>query len=87
MKNKFKPPYTHNYNDIDWCVCVRACEHLQVGKQHRWVRSVGLHVLHGIPLIDAVLVRGYTGLVVTNPCQKEASWVVIMAPGYLTCLM
>lgn len=45
---------------------------------------MGLHVLHGIPLVDAVLLRGDMGLVVTNPRQKEASWVVIMAPGYLT---
>lgn len=48
---------------------------------------MGLHVLHGIPLIDAVLLRGDMGLVITNPCQKETPWVVIMAPGNLTCFV
>lgn len=68
-------------------VCVYVYPHSQVSEKHRWVRTMGLDILHGIPLVDAVLLRGDVRLVVTNPRQKEASGVVIMAPGHLTCFV
>lgn len=48
---------------------------------------MGLHVSHGVPLIDAVLVGGHTALIVTDPGQEETARVVVMTPSHLANLM
>lgn len=46
-----------------------------------------LHVLHGVPLVDAVLVGRDPALVVADPGQKQAAGVVVMATGHLAGFM
>lgn len=58
-----------------------------ISEQHGWVCTVGLHVSHGVPLIDAVLVGGHTALIVTDPGQEETAGVVVMTSGYFANLM
>lgn len=48
---------------------------------------MGLHILHSIPLIDRGLVRVDVALIVTDPREEEAPWVVIVASCHLTRLM
>lgn len=58
-----------------------------IREEHRWVCAVGLHILHGVPLVDAGLIWGHPALVVTHPGQKEAAWEVVMTAGHFTGLM
>lgn len=43
--------------------------------------------MHSIPLIDRGLVGVDVALIVTDPREEEAPWVVIVASGHLTRLM
>lgn len=62
-----------------WSVCV----YLQVCEGNRRVCAVRLDVLHGVPLIYAQLVGGDLALVVADPGQEQAAWVVVMAACHL----
>lgn len=42
-----------------------------------------LDILHGVPLIYTQLVGGDLALVVADPGQEEAAWVVVMAASHL----
>lgn len=48
---------------------------------------MGLDVLHGVPLVDAQLIRGDPTLVVADPGHKQAAWVMVMAASNLTCFV
>lgn len=48
---------------------------------------MGLDILHGIPLVDRRLVGVDMALIVTDPREEEAPWVVIVAPCYLASFM
>lgn len=46
-----------------------------------------LHVLQSVPLVDTELVGGDPALVVADPGQKQAAWVVVVAAGHLACFV
>lgn len=48
---------------------------------------MGLHILHGVPFVDARLVRGDPALIVANPGEEQAAWEVVVTASHLTCLM
>lgn len=48
---------------------------------------MGLHVLHGIPLVDRRLVRVDVALIVTDPREEQTPWIVIVASCHFTSLM
>lgn len=48
---------------------------------------MGLHILHGVPLIDAHLVRGDPALIVADPGEEQTTWVVVVTTGHLACFM
>ena len=56
----------------------------QVCEEDGRIGTVRLDILHGVPFIDAELVGGDPALVVADPGQKQAAWVVVMAASYLT---
>lgn len=57
--------------------------YLQICEENRRVGTVWLDVLHGVPLVDTELVRCDPALVVADPGQKQAAWVVVMAASHL----
>lgn len=59
----------------------------QVCEEDGWIGTVRLHVLHGVPLVDTELVGCHPALVVADPGQKEAAWVVVMATSHLAGLV
>lgn len=61
----------------------RACLHSQVSEEDWGVGAVRLHVLHGVPLVDADLVGGDAALVVADPGQEQGARVVVVAAGNL----
>lgn len=73
------------------CICIRQVIHLllysQVCEENWWVGTVRLHILHGVPLVDTELVGWDPALVVADPGQKQAAWVVVMAAGHLACFV
>lgn len=46
-----------------------------------------MDVLHGVPLVDARLVRGDPALVVADPGQEQTAGVVVVTAGHLTRLV
>lgn len=46
-----------------------------------------MNVLHGVPLVDARLVRGDPALVVADPGQEQTAGEVVMATSHLTRLV
>lgn len=46
-----------------------------------------MDVLHGVPLVDADLVRGDLALVVADPGQEQTAGVVVVTAGHLTRLV
>lgn len=60
-----------------WCVYSQVCE--EDGR----IGTVRLDVLHGVPLVDAGLVGGHPALVVADPGQEQAAWVVVVAAGHI----
>lgn len=69
------------------CVCFDvvspALVYSQVCEKHGRLGTVRLHILQGIPLVDAELVGRDPALVVADPGQKQAAWVVVVAAGHL----
>lgn len=47
----------------------------------------GLQVGHGVPLVDAALLRGDAALVEGHPREGDAPWEVVEAAGHLACLV
>lgn len=43
---------------------------------------MGLDILHGIPFVDRRLVRVDMALIVTDPGEEEAAWVVVVDPSH-----
>lgn len=65
-------------------VCVHVVIlYSQVCEENGWVGTVRLDVLHGVPLIDTELVGWDSALVVADPGQEQAAWVVVMATSHL----
>ena len=62
-------------------------QHLLVHKQRGGVGPCGLQVLHGIPLIDAALLRADAALIVGGPDERHSSWEVVMPPGHFAGLV
>lgn len=62
-------------------------QHLLVHKQRGGVGPRGLQVLHGIPLIDAALLRADAALIVGGPDERHSSWEVVMPPGHFAGLV
>ena len=60
---------------------------LHVGEEDRGVGAVGEDVLHGIPLVDAELIGGEATLVVADPGQEQAAWVVVVTAGHVAGLV
>lgn len=48
---------------------------------------MGLHILHGIPLVDRRLVGVDVALIVADPREEEAPRVVIVASRHFTSLV
>lgn len=46
-----------------------------------------MDVLHGVPLVDADLVRGDLALVVADPGQEQTTGVVVVTAGHLARLV
>lgn len=73
------------------CVCIHRVIHLlvysQVCEENWWIGTVWLHILHGVPLVDTELVGWDPALVVADPGQKQAAWVVVMAASHLACFV
>lgn len=46
-----------------------------------------LQVGHGVPLVDAALLRGDAALVEGHPREGDAPWEVVEAAGHLACLV
>lgn len=65
------------------CVVRPALLYSQVSEKHGGLGTVRLHVLQGVPLVDAELVGRDPALVVADPGQKQAAWVVVVAAGHL----
>lgn len=61
--------------------------YLHVCEEHGRVRTVRLHVLHGVPLINEVLVRCHMALIVTDPGEEETAWIVVMTSCHFANLM
>lgn len=51
------------------------------------VGTCALQVSHGVPLVDAALLRGDAALVEGHPRESDAPWEVVEAAGYLACLV
>lgn len=59
----------------------------QVCEENGWVGTMWLDVLHGVPLIDTELVGWDSALVVADPGQEQAAWIVVMTTSHLTCFV
>lgn len=61
--------------------------YLHVREENWRVGTVWLHVLHGVPLVDAGLVGGDPALIVADPGEEQAAWKVVMTTGHLAGFM
>lgn len=61
--------------------------YLHVREEGGRVGAVGLHILHGIPLVDGRLVGVDVALIVADPGEEEAPGIVVVASGHLTGLV
>lgn len=64
-------------------VVIPFLHYSQVCEENRWIGTVRLDVLHGVPLVDTELVGGDPALVVADPGQEQAAWVVVMTASHL----
>lgn len=55
----------------------------QVGEKDGWTGTVGLDILHSVPFVDTELTGWDPALVVADPGQEQAAWVVVMAASHL----
>lgn len=62
-------------------------QHVLVHKQCGGVGPRGLQVLHGIPFIDAALLRADAALIVGGPDERHTPWEVVMSPSHFTSLV
>lgn len=79
------------HHECEMWLCI-VCAHVvtlysQVCKENRWVGTVRLDVLHGVPLVDTGLVGWDSALVVADPGQEQAAWVVVMATSHFACFV
>lgn len=56
--------------------------YLHIREEHGRIRAVRLHVLHGVPLVDAYLVGGDPALVVADPGEKQAAGEVVVTASH-----
>lgn len=68
-------------------VAQQSQPNLHICEEGGRVGPVGLDILHGIPLVDRRLVRVDVALIVTDPREEEAPWIVVVAPCHFTSLM
>lgn len=79
--------YSEAQDDIEQLVCVFLLLYSQVCEENWWIGAVWLDILHGVPLVHAELVGWDPALVVADPGQEQAAWVVIMAASHLACFV
>lgn len=65
----------------------RCRRYSQLAEAERGPGVVRLHVLQGVPLVDAQLARGDAAAVVADPGQEGAAGVVVVAASYLARLV
>lgn len=58
--------------------------YLLVDKHDGWVRSCGLQVFHGVPLVDAALIWSDAAIIVAYPGKGHSSREVVKSSGHLT---
>lgn len=58
--------------------------YLRIREEQGRIGAVRLHVLHGVPLVDAYLVGGNPALIVADPGKEQAAWKVVVTTGHLT---
>lgn len=51
------------------------------------VGPCALQVGHGVPLVDAALLRGDAALVEGHPRESDAPWEVVESAGHLACFV
>lgn len=56
----------------------------QVCEEDGRIGTVRLDILHGVPFVDTDLVGRDPALVVADPGQEQATWVVVVAASHLT---
>lgn len=61
--------------------------HSHIREEHGRIGAVWLHVLHGVPLVDAYLVWGDPALIVADPGEEQAAWEVVVTTSHLASLM
>lgn len=64
-----------------------AAPHLLVHKQGRGVGPRGLQVLHGVPLVDAALIRADAALIVGGPDERHAPGEVVVSSCHFAGLV
>lgn len=64
-----------------------AAPHLLVHKQGRGVGSRGLQVLHGVPLVDAALIRADAAVIVGGPDECHATGEVVVSSCHFAGLV
>lgn len=69
--------------------CWRRAElgYLHIREEQGRIGAVRLHVLHGVPLVDAYLVGGNPALIVADPGKEQAAWEVVVTAGHFTCFV
>lgn len=70
-----------------WCGGGGGAPHSLVHKQGRGVGPRGLHVLHGVPLVDAALLGADAALVVGGPDESHAPGEVVVPPCHFAGLV
>lgn len=75
----------HNHQTVQMLECAAAMLlfHSQVCEEDGGIGTIWLHILHGVPFVDAELAGGHSALVVADPSQEQAAWVVVMATSHL----
>lgn len=63
------------------------CGYLHIREEHGRIGTVWLHILHGVPLIDAYLVGGDPALIVADPGEEQAAWEVVVTTSHLARFM
>lgn len=61
--------------------------YLHIREEHGRIGAVRLHVLHGVPLVDAYLVGGDPALVVADPGEEQAAGEVVVTTSHFTRLV
>lgn len=59
----------------------------QIGEENRWIGTMWLDILHGVPFVDAELVGGDPALIIADPCQEQTARVIIVAAGDIACFV